>query len=227
MLAMVQPEFEVAASRSARAAWCPNRTTGARRLLRVGDTPCAARRVGPRLRLVRASRPCREPRDVRVDSRPGREARWRTCRPPREGRSHEPPAPQPDRLQPCAPGAAGDALRRVIQMARDAGVEVNVPRAEVDKHGIEARRGTASAPSSRRPRPRRGARRRRHDPEHPEALCGRRVTDLRRQLRDHRIPGHGRAVGAPGGTRKALAGELDVLELPGLIASTAAATSLP
>ena len=35
------------------------------------------------------------------------------------------------------PEQTGDALRRVIEMAREAGVEVNVPQAEVDKHGIE------------------------------------------------------------------------------------------
>ena len=35
------------------------------------------------------------------------------------------------------PEQTGDALRRVIEMAREAGVEVHVPQAEVDKHGIE------------------------------------------------------------------------------------------
>ena len=42
------------------------------------------------------------------------------------------------------PDQTGDALRRVIQMARDAGVEVNVPPAEVDKHGIEAAKESMS-----------------------------------------------------------------------------------
>ena len=35
------------------------------------------------------------------------------------------------------PEQTGDALRRVIQMARETGVVVNVPQAEVGKHGIE------------------------------------------------------------------------------------------
>jgi NAD+ kinase len=39
------------------------------------------------------------------------------------------------------PEQTGDALRRVIELARAAGTEVRVPQAEVEKHGIEAQEG--------------------------------------------------------------------------------------
>jgi NAD+ kinase len=39
------------------------------------------------------------------------------------------------------PQQTGDALRRVIELSRDAGVEVHLPADEVDKHGIEAQDG--------------------------------------------------------------------------------------
>jgi NAD+ kinase len=40
------------------------------------------------------------------------------------------------------PNDTAPALRRVIDMAVEAGVEVRVPEAEVDKHGLEEREGT-------------------------------------------------------------------------------------
>jgi len=39
------------------------------------------------------------------------------------------------------PAQTGDALRRVIELALEAGVEVRLPEGEVDKHGVEARDG--------------------------------------------------------------------------------------
>ena len=39
------------------------------------------------------------------------------------------------------PAQTGDALRRLIELALEAGVEVRLPEGEVDKHGVEARDG--------------------------------------------------------------------------------------
>jgi NAD+ kinase len=119
------------------------------------------------------------------------------------------------------PDQTGDALRRVIEMARDAGVEVNVPLAEVDKHGIEAVDGV----------------RLRAEPSDGTDLAvvlggdGTILTTLRLYA-GRRVTIFAVNFGTIGflatvepselqeGMRKALAGELDVLELPGLIAST-------
>jgi NAD+ kinase len=119
------------------------------------------------------------------------------------------------------PDQTGDALRRVIEMARDAGVEVNVPQAEVDKHGIEAVDGV----------------RLRAEPSDGTDLAvvlggdGTILTTLRLYA-GRRVTIFAVNFGTIGflatvepselqeGMRKALAGELDVLELPGLIAST-------
>jgi NAD+ kinase len=119
------------------------------------------------------------------------------------------------------PEQTGDALRRVIQMAKDAGVEVNVPQAEVDKHGIEAADGI-----------RLGA-----EPDDTQlaVVLGGDGTILRalRRYAGQRVAIFAVNFGTIGflatvepselqeGMRKALAGELDVLALPGLIAATA------
>ena len=119
------------------------------------------------------------------------------------------------------PEQTGDALRRVIQMAQDARVEVNVPQAEVDKHGIEAADGL-----------RLGA-----EPDDTQlaVVLGGDGTILRalRRYAGQRVAIFAVNFGTIGflatvepselqeGMRKALAGELDVLELPGLIAATA------
>jgi len=42
------------------------------------------------------------------------------------------------------PEMTGDALRRVIELARDAGVEVHLPGDEVEKHGIEPQDGVVA-----------------------------------------------------------------------------------
>ena len=57
------------------------------------------------------------------------------------------------------------------QLAREAGVEVHVPREEVGKHGLDprGRRGARRGPDGRTDLAR-GARRRRHDPLHAAAL---------------------------------------------------------
>jgi NAD+ kinase len=120
------------------------------------------------------------------------------------------------------PEQTGDALRRVIDMAREAGVEVNVPQAEVDKHGIEAADGI-----------RLGAE---EDDDADLAVVlggdGTILTTLRLYA-GRRVTVFAVNFGTIGflatvepeelqeGMSKALAGELDVLELPGLIASTA------
>jgi NAD+ kinase len=120
------------------------------------------------------------------------------------------------------PEQTGDALRRVVQMAREARVDVNVPQVEVDKHGLEAADGVNL-----------GA-----DPSEDTDLAvvlggdGTILTTLRLYA-GRRVPIFAVNFGTIGflatvepselqdGMRKALAGELDVLELPGLIASTA------
>ena len=119
------------------------------------------------------------------------------------------------------PDQTGDALRRVIQMARDAGVEVNVPEAEVEKHGIEAADGIRLGSEP--------------DDTHLAVVLGGDGTILStlRRYAGRRVTIFAVNFGTIGflatvepselqeGMRKALAGELDVLELPGLIAATA------
>ena len=108
-----------------------------------------------------------------------------------------------------------DALRRVIELAREAGVEVNVPQAEVDKHGIEPADGVhlGADPAG--------------DTDLAVVLGGDgTILSTLRLYAGRRVPVIGfLAAVEPSelqeGMRMALAGELDVLELPGLIASTA------
>jgi NAD+ kinase len=119
------------------------------------------------------------------------------------------------------PEQTGDALRRVIALAREAGVEVQVPPEEVTKHGIEPAEGVVL-----------GA-----DPAGDADLAvvlggdGTILTTLRR-FAGRRVTVFAVNFGTIGflatvepseleeGMRMALAGELDVLELPGLIAAT-------
>jgi len=119
------------------------------------------------------------------------------------------------------PEQTGDALERVIAMAREAGAEVHVPQEEVDKHGIEPADGVVL-----------GA-----DPAADADLAvvlggdGTILTTLRRYA-GRRVTVFAVNFGMIGflatvdpseledGMRMALAGELDVLELPGLVAAT-------
>ena len=120
------------------------------------------------------------------------------------------------------PEYTGDALRRVIELARETGVEVNVPQAEVDKHGIEPADGVhlGADPAG--------------DTDLAVVLGGDgTILSTLRLYAGRRVPVFAVNFGTIGflaavepselqeGMRMALAGELDVLELPGLIASTA------
>ena len=95
------------------------------------------------------------------------------------------------------PGDTGPALRRIVELAKEAGVEVRLPADEIEKHGLVP--GAVEAPSGdavRRHRPRRGARGRRHDPHAPAEVRRHRGAGVRHQLRRDRLPRHGRALGA-------------------------------
>jgi NAD+ kinase len=115
------------------------------------------------------------------------------------------------------PDQTAEALRRLIDLAVDAGVQVNVPAGEVEKHALERRDGAVF-----------GA-----DPDAPTDLAvvlggdGTILSTLRRYAgRD--VPVFAVNFGAIGflatvehtemeeGLQRALAGELDVLSLPGL-----------
>jgi len=119
------------------------------------------------------------------------------------------------------PEQTGDALRRVIKLARAAGVEVRVPQGEVDKHGIEPADGVVL-----------GA-----EPDGDTDLAvvlggdgtilstlrlyaGRRVTVFAVNFGTIGFLATVEPSELDDGIRMALAGELDVLELPGLIAGT-------
>jgi NAD+ kinase len=119
------------------------------------------------------------------------------------------------------PEQTGDALRRVIRLARAAGVEVRVPQGEVDKHAIEPADGVVL-----------GA-----EPDGDTDLAvvlggdgtilstlrlyaGRRVTVFAVNFGTIGFLATVEPSELDEGMRLALAGELDVLELPGLIAGT-------
>ncbi|HYN90660.1 MAG TPA: NAD(+)/NADH kinase [Thermoleophilaceae bacterium] len=114
-----------------------------------------------------------------------------------------------------------EALRRVIELAREAEVEVRLPQGEMEKHGIEAHDGVAL-----------GA-----DPAGDTDLAlvlggdGTILSTLR-LFAGRQVPVFAVNFGTIGflatvepseleeGMRLALAGEFDVLELPGLVATT-------
>ena len=119
------------------------------------------------------------------------------------------------------PAQTDDALCRVIELAREASVEVRVPRSEVEKHGIEPADGVAL-----------GA-----DPDGDTDLAvvlggdgtilstlrlyaGRRVTVFAVNFGTIGFLATVEPSELDEGMRPALAGQLDVLELPGLIAGT-------
>jgi len=122
----------------------------------------------------------------------------------------------------ASPEQTGDALRRVIQLASAAGVAVRIPQREVDKHGIEPSDGVAlgADPSG--------------DTDLAVVLGGDgTILSTLRLYAGRRVAIFAVNFGTIGflatvepseldaGMRMALAGELDVLELPGLIAGTA------
>ena len=119
------------------------------------------------------------------------------------------------------PEQTGDALQRVIELAREPGVEVRIPQSEVDKHGLEPVDGVAL-----------GA-----DPAGDTDLAvvlggdgtilstlrlyaGRRVTVFAVNFGTIGFLATVEPSELDEGMRMALAGELDVLELPGLVAAT-------
>ena len=121
------------------------------------------------------------------------------------------------------PNDTGAALRRIAELAGEAGVEVRLPAAEIEKHGLVP--GTVEA---------------RHDsPPEPTDLAvvlggdGTILTHLR-DFAGTGVPVFAVNFGAIGflatvepweledGIRKALAGEIDAMQLPGLIIATGA-----
>jgi NAD+ kinase len=117
------------------------------------------------------------------------------------------------------PGDTGPALRRIVELAREAGVEVRLPAAEVEKHGLMP--GSVEAPPG--------------DFELDTGLAvvlggdGTILTHLRR-FAGTEVPVFAINYGAIGflatvepwelddGVRRALNGEIDVMPLPGLLA---------
>jgi NAD+ kinase len=119
-------------------------------------------------------------------------------------------------------GDTGESLRRVLELAREAGVEARLPRAEAEKHRLEPRDGLVL-----------GA-----DPIEETDLAlvlggdGTILTALR-TFAGRDVPVFAVNFGAIGflatvepweledGVRRALAGEIDVMELPALAAAAA------
>jgi NAD+ kinase len=117
------------------------------------------------------------------------------------------------------PRDTGPALRRIVEIAREAGVEVRLPTAEIEKHGLM--QGTVEAPSG--------------DALLDTGLAvvlggdGTILTHLRK-FAGTQVPVFAINYGAIGflatvepwelddGVRRALDGEFDVMELPGLLA---------
>jgi NAD+ kinase len=118
------------------------------------------------------------------------------------------------------PGDTGGALKRIIELAGEAGVEVRLPHAEVEKHGLPP--GAVEAPEGE---------------EHATDLAvvlggdGTILTHLR-GFAGSGVPVFAVNYGAIGflatvepwelddGMRRALRGEIDVMPLPGLVAAT-------
>jgi NAD+ kinase len=120
------------------------------------------------------------------------------------------------------PEQTRDALRRVIELAREAGVEVRVPQREAEKHGIEPVEGLVlgAEPAD--------------DTDLAVVLGGDgTILSTLRLYAGRRVTVFAVNFGTIGflatverseleeGMRMALAGELDVLELPGLVVAAA------
>jgi NAD+ kinase len=119
------------------------------------------------------------------------------------------------------PEQTDDALGRVIELARAAGVEVRIPQDELDKHGIEPSEGVALGAEAD------------GNTDLAVVLGGDgTILSTLRQYAGRRVTIFAVNFGTIGflatvepseldeGMRMALAGELDVLELPGLVAAT-------
>ncbi len=121
------------------------------------------------------------------------------------------------------PEMTGGALRRVIELAAQAGVEVHLPEDEVEKHGIEAQDGVVVGNDS---------------PDHPDVAIvlggdGTILAALRRYARRD-VPVFAVNFGTIGflatiepdeldaGIELALKGEFDTMSIPGLVADTSA-----
>jgi NAD+ kinase len=125
------------------------------------------------------------------------------------------------------PAQTGAALRRVIELAREPGVEVRLPDSEVEKHGIEPQDGVVV-----------GA-----DPDGDTDLAivlggdGTILTTLRRYAR-REVPVFAVNYGMIGflatvepdhldeGVRLALEGKFDLMHIPGLVAATPAGDAI-
>jgi NAD+ kinase len=117
------------------------------------------------------------------------------------------------------PRDTAEAMRRIAELAAEAGVELRLPRAEVEKFGLVS--GAVEAPAEPQP----------GDLAVVLGGDGTILTRLR-ALADTGVPVFAVNFGAIGflatvepweleeGVRRALAGELDVMELPGLVAVT-------
>jgi NAD+ kinase len=118
------------------------------------------------------------------------------------------------------PADTGDALRRVVELATEAGVEVRLPSAETEKFGAVSGVGEVAHPFA-------GT-----DLALVLGGDGTILTALR-EFADTGVPVFALNYGAIGflatiepweleeGVRRALRGEFDVMELPGLVAATA------
>jgi NAD+ kinase len=119
------------------------------------------------------------------------------------------------------PEQTGDALRRVIELAREAGVEVQLPQGEVEKHRMEAQEGVVldADPTA--------------DTDLALVLGGDgTILSTLRLFARREVVVFAVNFGTIGflatiepseldeGMRLALAGEFDVMELPGLVAGT-------
>src|SRR5215207_8410076 len=183
-----------------------------------------AGRLGPGLRTLGPRGACGQPRELRLDRRGGPRGRGRGHRGRRsKGRAVSRPPRSLIVFTHARPEQTSDALRRVIEMARVVGVEVRLAPDEVKKHGIEPQEGVTLDAN-------------------PEAdtdlavVLGGDGTILRtlRLFAGRRVTVFAVNFGTIGflatvepaeleeGMGMALAGELDGLELPGLMATTAA-----
>ena len=116
---------------------CATPTTGARRCSRSESTPPRAGASVLGFASSGLPGPAGNLETFVWIAEPGREGALEDLEAAAEGRNREPPARTLTVYSHARPEQTGDALRRVIAMAREAGVEVNVPQEEVDKHGIE------------------------------------------------------------------------------------------